>query len=64
MIEPQSAGVTTLPASPQASTELSRKLGPTTATAVVVAEMIGVGVFLTTAGMAKSLGSPFWLAVV
>jgi len=26
--------------------------------------MIGVGVFLTTAGMAKSVGSPFWLSVV
>ena len=64
MIEPNSAGATTLPAAPHASTELSRRLGLTTATAVVVAEMIGVGVFLTTAGMAKSLGSPFWLAVV
>jgi APA family basic amino acid/polyamine antiporter len=39
-------------------------LGLATATALVVAEVIGVGVFLTTAGMAKSLGSPFWLFLV
>jgi len=64
MIETNQAGATTLPAASHASTELGRKLGLTTATAVVVAEMIGVGVFLTTAGMAKSLGSPFWLSVV
>ncbi len=66
MIDPNSAGATTLPESsaPHPSTEPGRKLGLTTATALVVAEMIGVGVFLTTAGMAKSLGSPFWLAVV
>lgn len=43
---------------------LSRQLGLATATALVVAEVIGVGIFLTTAGMVKSLGSPFWLLVV
>jgi len=43
---------------------LSRQLGLTTATALVVAEVIGVGIFLTTAGMVKSLGSPFWLLAV
>ena len=43
---------------------LSRQLGLATATALVVGEVIGVGVFLTTAGMAKSLGSPFWLLLV
>jgi APA family basic amino acid/polyamine antiporter len=43
---------------------LSRRLGLTTATAVVVAEVIGVGIFLTTAGMVKSLGSPFWMLLV
>jgi APA family basic amino acid/polyamine antiporter len=42
----------------------SRQLGLATATALVVAEVIGVGIFLTTAGMAKSVGSPFWLLVV
>ena len=43
---------------------LSRQLGLTTASALVVAEVIGVGIFLTTAGMVKSLGSPFWLLTV
>jgi APA family basic amino acid/polyamine antiporter len=43
---------------------LKRQLGLTTATALVVGEVIGVGIFLTPAGMAKSLGSPFWLLVV
>src|SRR5271157_6163821 len=43
---------------------LSRQLGLATATALVVAEVIGVGIFLTTAGMVKSLGSPFWLLTV
>ena len=43
---------------------LSRQLGLTTATALVVAEVIGVGIFLTTAGMVKSLGSPFWLLTI
>jgi len=43
---------------------LLRQLGLTTATALVVAEVIGVGIFLTTAGMVKSLGSPFWLLPV
>jgi basic amino acid/polyamine antiporter, APA family len=43
---------------------LARRLGLTTATALVIAEVIGVGIFLTPAGMAKSLGSPFWLLAV
>ncbi len=43
---------------------LARELGLATATALVVAEVIGVGIFLTTAGMVKSLGSPFWLLAV
>src|SRR3954454_9241207 len=43
---------------------LSRQLGLATATALVVAEVIGVGIFLTTAGMSKSLGSPSWLLLV
>jgi APA family basic amino acid/polyamine antiporter len=33
-------------------------------TALVVGEVIAVGIFLTPAGMARSLGSPFWLLVV
>jgi basic amino acid/polyamine antiporter, APA family len=43
---------------------LTRRLGLTTATALVVAEVIGVGIFLTPAGMAKTVGSPFWLLAV
>ena len=34
------------------------------ATAMVTAESIAVGIFLTPGGMAKSLGSPFWLLMV
>jgi APA family basic amino acid/polyamine antiporter len=43
---------------------LARRLGLTTATALIVGEVIGVGIFLAPAGMAKSLGSPFWLLAV
>src|SRR5687768_13217711 len=44
--------------------ELRRQIGVRTAAALVVGEVIAVGIFLTPAGMAKSLGSPFWLLVV
>src|SRR5918998_2908955 len=44
--------------------QLKRQLGLRTATALVVGETIAVGIFLTPAGMAKSLGSPFWLLLV
>ena len=40
---------------------LARRLGLASATALVVGEVIGVGIFLTPAGMARSLGSPAWL---
>ena len=43
---------------------LARRLGLATATALVIGEVIGVGIFLVPAGMAKSLGSPGWLLVV
>jgi basic amino acid/polyamine antiporter, APA family len=43
---------------------LRRELGLASATAAVAGEAIAVGIFLTPAGMAKSLGSPFWLLVV
>ena len=43
---------------------LSRRLGLATATAMVVGEVIGVGIFLTPAEMAQSLGSPAWLIAV
>lgn len=48
----------------QQSGELKRQLGLRTATALIVGEVIAVGIFLTPAGMAKSLGSPFWLLLV
>lgn len=38
--------------------QLERQIGLHTATALVVGETIAVGIFLTPAGMAKSLGSP------
>jgi basic amino acid/polyamine antiporter, APA family len=44
--------------------QLKRQIGLRTATALVVGEVIGIGIFLTPAGMAKSLGSPFWLLIV
>src|SRR5215510_466686 len=45
-------------------TTLKRQLGFRTAVAFIVGEVIAVGIFLTPSGMAKSLGSPFWLLVV
>lgn len=45
-------------------TQLKRQIGIRTATALVVGEVIAVGIFLTPAGMAKTLGSPVWLLVV
>lgn len=47
-----------------AQTKLKRQIGVGTATAVVIGEVIAVGIFLTPAGMAKSLGSPLWVLVV
>jgi basic amino acid/polyamine antiporter, APA family len=46
------------------SITLKRQIGLRTATALIVGEVIAIGIFLTPAGMAKSLGSPFWLLVV
>src|SRR5207302_7393887 len=43
---------------------LRRQLGVPAVTALVVGEVIAIGIFLTPAGMAKSLGSPFWLLIV
>ena len=50
--------------SPAHSEGLRRQLGLGSAAAAVAGEAIAVGIFLTPAGMAKSLGSPFWLLVV
>jgi basic amino acid/polyamine antiporter, APA family len=41
-----------------------RYLGLAGATALVVGQVIAVGIFLTPAAMARSLASPFWLLVV
>ena len=43
---------------------LRRELGLTTLTALVVGEVIAVGIFLTPASMARSLGSPLLLLLV
>lgn len=48
--------------------QLKRTIGLRTATALIVVEIIAVGIFLTPSGMAKSLGSPLlvlvaWLVV-
>src|SRR5882724_10246351 len=43
---------------------LKRQIGLRTATALVVGEVIAIGIFLTPADMAKSLASPFWLLTV
>lgn len=45
-------------------TQLKRQIGIRTATALVIGEVIAVGIFLTPASMAKSLGSPLWVLVV
>jgi len=43
---------------------LRRHLGLLAVTALVVGEVVAIGIFLTPAGMARSLGSPFWLLIV
>ncbi|HXW61699.1 MAG TPA: amino acid permease [Candidatus Acidoferrales bacterium] len=43
---------------------LRRQLGLGSAAAVVASEAIAIGIFLTPAGMVKSLASPFWLLIV
>jgi len=47
-----------------AGVRLRRELGLASATAAVAGEAIAVGIFLTPAGMARSLGSPMWLLLV
>src|SRR6185503_9470150 len=44
--------------------QLERRLGLDTAVAVIVGEVIGVGIFLTPAAMAQGLGSPGWILAV
>ena len=43
---------------------LKRQIGFRTAVALIVGEVIAVGIFLTPSGMAKAIGSPFWLLIV
>src|ERR1051325_5932801 len=43
---------------------LRRQIGLLTATALVVGEVVGVGIFLTPAEMTKSVGSPLWVLMV
>jgi APA family basic amino acid/polyamine antiporter len=40
---------------------MDRRLGLAAATSAVVGQVIAVGIFLTPASMARTLGSPFWL---
>lgn len=47
-----------------AAVQLQRQIGLRTATALIVGEIIAVGIFLTPAGMAKALGSPALLLTV
>lgn len=54
----------TLTDPPSPAAGLQRQLGLGAAIAAVAGEAIGVGIFLTPAGMARQLGSPFWLLVV
>jgi APA family basic amino acid/polyamine antiporter len=43
---------------------LKRQFGLLTAVAMIVGQVIAVGIFLTPAGMARSVGSPFWLLLI
>src|ERR1700733_5126583 len=49
---------------PRSDEGLRRQLGLGSAGAVVAGEAIAVGIFLTPAGMATALASPFWLLIV
>lgn len=48
----------------QPDNTLKRQFGIWTAIALIIGQVIAVGIFLTPAGMAKSVGSPFWLFVI
>jgi basic amino acid/polyamine antiporter, APA family len=47
-----------------AEPRLARRFGLLTSIALIVGQVIAVGIFLTPAGMAKSVGSPFWLLAI
>ncbi len=44
--------------------DLKRQFGLWTAVSIIIAQVIGVGIFLVPAGMARSVDSPFWLFVI
>lgn len=46
------------------STVLKRRFGVTAALAMIVAEVLGAGIFLTPAGMARTLGDSGWVLAV
>lgn len=48
----------------QEQLSLRREMGLGSAAALVIGEVIAVGIFLTPAGMAKALGSPMSLLIV
>ena len=54
-----------MPATPGISKDAApRTLGLDSAAALVVGEVIGVGIFLTPAEMTRGVGSPFWVLLV
>ena len=44
--------------------QLRRRFGVWTALAMIIAEVVGAGVFLTPAAMARSLGASGWVLAV
>lgn len=44
--------------------KLKRQFGFWTVAAIIIGQVIGIGIFLTPAGIAKSVGSPFWISVI
>jgi APA family basic amino acid/polyamine antiporter len=46
------------------TSNLKRRFGLATAIAMIVGQVIAVGIFLTPSGMARSVGSPFWLLAI
>jgi basic amino acid/polyamine antiporter, APA family len=49
---------------PNSDMLLKRQYGLLTAVAIIIGQVIAVGIFLTPAGMARSVGSPFWLLLI
>ncbi len=45
-------------------TGLTRQLGPGSAVAAIIGEVVGIGIFLTPSGMARAVGSPLWLLLL